>query len=128
MHMAVFDTLKFAERLKAAGVPEAQAKAEAEVISEALAEALSHRDLVTRDHLDMRIQEVCTEIQELRTELHKEIQEVRTEIQELRTEVRTEIQKVRAEIHQVRAELIRWMAGLMLAQVGAIVALVKLIG
>jgi len=35
-----FDTLKFAERLKAAGVPEAQAKAEAEALRDAFSEAL----------------------------------------------------------------------------------------
>ena len=91
MSMALFDTLKYVERLKATGVPEAQAKAEAEVLSEALAEAFSTRDLVTRDHLDHRIQEVRTEIQ------------------------------------SVRADLIRWMAGLMLAQAALVVSLIKLL-
>lgn len=42
-----FDTLKFVERLKAAGVPEAHAKAEAE----ALAEALAHSDVATQGDL-----------------------------------------------------------------------------
>jgi hypothetical protein len=32
MSTITFDTLRFAERLKAAGVPEAQAKAEAEAL------------------------------------------------------------------------------------------------
>lgn len=35
-----FDTLKFVERLKAAGAPEAQAKAEAEPLALALSEAM----------------------------------------------------------------------------------------
>ncbi len=124
MSMALFDTLKYVERLKATGVPEAQAKAEAEVLSEALAEAFSTRDLVTRDHLDHRIQEVRTEIQELRGDLRTEIHEVRgdlrTEIHEVRGDLRTEIQSV-------RADLIRWMAGLMLAQAGLVVSLIKLL-
>lgn len=36
MSAITFDTLKFVEKLKAAGVPEAQAKAEAEALSEVL--------------------------------------------------------------------------------------------
>ena len=35
-----FDTLRFAERLRMAGVPEAQAKAEAEALRDVLSEAL----------------------------------------------------------------------------------------
>ena len=42
-----FDTLKFVERLKAAGVPELQAKAEAE----AFAEILNTSDVATRRDL-----------------------------------------------------------------------------
>ena len=40
MSTITFDTLRFAERLKAAGVPEAQAKAEAEALRDVLSEAL----------------------------------------------------------------------------------------
>lgn len=47
------DTLKFANRLKAAGVPDKQAEAEAEAIAEVMAEAVSTSDLATkRDILD----------------------------------------------------------------------------
>ncbi len=42
MSMAIqFDTLKFVEKLKSAGVPEEQAKAEAEALATALAESAS---------------------------------------------------------------------------------------
>lgn len=40
MSTITFDTLKFAERLKAAGVPPAQAIAEAEALRDVLGEAL----------------------------------------------------------------------------------------
>lgn len=40
MATITFDTLKFVERLKAAGIPEAQAKAEAEALQSVFAEAL----------------------------------------------------------------------------------------
>ncbi len=47
MTTITFDTLKFVERLKAAGVPEAQAKAEAEALIEALdtADVATKRDI-----------------------------------------------------------------------------------
>ncbi|MCX8085317.1 MAG: hypothetical protein N3C63_00305 [Rhodocyclaceae bacterium] len=49
MATIAFDTLKFAERLKAGGVPEAQAKAEAEALAAALAEALDQQLASKRD-------------------------------------------------------------------------------
>lgn len=56
MSAVTFDTLKFANRLKAAGVPSQQAEAEAE----ALADALSASDIATR-----------TDLIELKTDLIK---------------------------------------------------------
>ena len=49
MNTATFDTLKVANRLKAAGVPDKQAEAEAEILGEALDNSL--RNLVTEDAL-----------------------------------------------------------------------------
>ena len=47
MAVVTFDTLKFVEKLKAAGIPEAQAKA----LSEAFREAQGEADLVTKRDL-----------------------------------------------------------------------------
>ena len=49
MSTLTFDTLKFANRLKAAGVPDKQAEAEAEVLGEAL--EVNLKNLVTEDML-----------------------------------------------------------------------------
>lgn len=49
MATLTFDTLKFARRLKEAGVPEQQAEAEAEVLSETL--EVNLKDLVTQSDL-----------------------------------------------------------------------------
>lgn len=50
---AVFDTLKYAETLKAAGLPEAEAKAHAQALAEALKEGTG--ELATRvDLLDVK--------------------------------------------------------------------------
>jgi hypothetical protein len=51
MSMAIqFDTLRFVEKLKSAGVPEAQAKAEAEALATALGESASGL-LATKDDI-----------------------------------------------------------------------------
>ena len=86
MVTVTFDTLKFVERLKAAGVPEEQAKAEAEALREALAETASNV-LATKD----------------------------------------DIRRVELLIAETTADLIKWMAGLLLAQAALVAALVKLL-
>ena len=50
MATITFDTLKFVEKLKAAGIPEAQAKAESEALQVVLAEALDSQ-LATKNDL-----------------------------------------------------------------------------
>lgn len=77
MSTITFDTLKFANRLKSAGVPPAQAEAEAE----ALAEALSSSDIATR-----------------------------------------------ADLLELKMDIVKWMIGLALAQIGLLIGiLVKLL-
>ena len=56
MATVTFDTLKFANRLKAAGVPERQAEAEAEALSEVF--AVNLRELATKDDLQHALKEL----------------------------------------------------------------------
>lgn len=51
MTTLTFDTLKFANRLKAAGVPDKQAEAEAEALAEALSESVKASDLTNKSDL-----------------------------------------------------------------------------
>jgi len=51
MSAITFDTLKYAEKLKAAGIPEAHAKAEAEALVSAFAEAMDAQ-LATRSDIN----------------------------------------------------------------------------
>jgi hypothetical protein len=53
MASAAFDTLGYFEKLKAAGVPEAQAKVQADTLREIIDDKL-----VTKDHLDIRLAEL----------------------------------------------------------------------
>ena len=51
MASITFDTLKYVERLRAAGVPEAQAKAESEALRDVLAEATDNT-LATKSDIE----------------------------------------------------------------------------
>jgi hypothetical protein len=55
MSTLAFDSLKFARRLKEAGVPDKQAEAQAEVMAETFGFYVDN--LVTRDYLDARFAE-----------------------------------------------------------------------
>lgn len=55
MSALAFDSLKFARRLKEAGVPEQQAEAQAEVMAETFGFYVDN--LVTKDYLDARFAE-----------------------------------------------------------------------
>lgn len=79
MTAVTFDTLKFAKKLEAAGLPVAQAEAIADAFREATSE-----ELVTRDYLDARLE-------------------------------------------AAKGDLIKWMAGLLIAQAAVVAALVKLL-
>ena len=79
MATITFDTLKFAKRLEASGLPSAQAEAIAEPFNDA-----TGTELVTKDYL-------------------------------------------KAEIEAAKSDLIKWIAGLLLAQAGLVTALVKLL-
>jgi len=60
MNAITFDTLKFAERLIAAGVPDAHAKAEATALSEVL--EINLKDIVTKDYLDYKLAEIKADL------------------------------------------------------------------
>ena len=83
MTTVTFDTLKFVEKLKAAGVPEGQAKA----MSEAFQEAQGELDVATK-----------------------------RDLKELKLKIETRFEGVRVELM-----LIKWMLGLLLGGVLALI-------
>jgi hypothetical protein len=99
MTTATFDTLGYFEKLKAAGVPEGQAKVQVEAMQD-----------IVRSHDETFRKELATK---------GDIQDVRSEIQD----VRNEIQDVRREIQEVKFELLKWMIGIAVAQIAISVAL-----
>ena len=60
MASITFDTLKFANKLKSAGVPDKQAEAEAEALSEVL--EVNFKELVTKEYLDTKFQQALAPI------------------------------------------------------------------
>ncbi len=93
MASVTFDTLKFSERLKSAGVPEAQAKAMAEAQRDVLAEALDST-LATKSDV---------------SGLQQSISDVKSELKQEMAEFRSEL------------KLIKWMLGLLLGGVIALI-------
>ncbi|MGH8563378.1 MAG: DUF1640 domain-containing protein [Gammaproteobacteria bacterium] len=87
MTAVTFDTLKFVETLRAAGVSEAQAKAMAQAFKDAQGEV----DVATK--ADLREFE----------------------------------HRMRAEIAALKGEIIKWVAGLLLAQAALVATLVRLL-
>lgn len=95
MAVATFDTLKFANTLKAAGVPAQQAEAQAVAFAEVI--QLNLKELVTKDDL----QQTAKDIRE-----------------DLKREIKDESLKVNAKIDTLYAKLVgemtllKWMFGL----------------
>ena len=106
--MPAFDTLKYAESLQAAGVPEIQAKAHARAASDAY---------------DVQLQRLATneDLRMLGVELRGEMAGLRSELTGLRTEMHSEFRGVRSEMDQLR-NMMRWIAGPSLIGIMATVA------
>lgn len=115
MTVATFDTLKYANKLKAAGVPGPQAEAEAEALADAL--HVNLRELVTRDDLKLTRDDLKRDIQDVR----REIQDVRRELKEemtvqrltLEKKVDVAITKLSGEIFTLRLMFGAIMTGIM---------------
>ena len=102
-----FDTLKYANKLKAAGVPDKQAEAEAEVLSEAL--EVNLKELVTKEDL------LATQ-----KDLHRDIGD-------LRRDMDARFAQVDARFVQLEQRLTIKLGTLMALSIGIVAALVKLL-
>jgi len=107
--LPVFNPLKFANRLKEAGIPEKQAEAEAEVLHEALAVQAQ------------AVSELEKQVKTLASDAKRDAEQMATkaDIAELRASTKTDIAEVRGDI-----KLLRWMLGILIAGVFAIAAAV----
>jgi hypothetical protein len=98
MSTLTFDTYKYAERLKQGGFSETQAQAGMEALQIALDESFDVRELATKQ-----------------------------DINALRHDIKTLELSTQVNIETIKSELIKWFAGLLIAQGAIIAALVKLL-
>ena len=122
MAIATFDTLKFANTLKAAGVPDKQAEAEANAFAEII--QIQVKDLATKADLDRQSEGLNREIAEVKKDLKQEIAEVKKdlkqEIADLRKEVTSDIEVLRAKMTG-EFLLLKWMITALITGVMAMV-------
>ena len=122
MAIATFDTLKFANTLKAAGVPDKQAEAEANAFAEII--QIQVKDLATTADLDRQSEGLNREIGDSKKDLKQEIAEVRKdlkqEIADLRKEVTSDIEVLRAKMTG-EFLLLKWMITALITGVMAMV-------
>lgn len=97
MASLAIDTLRYVKRLRAAGFSEEQAEVQAEALSEAVRESL-----VTK--LDLN-----------------------EAVEKLRVDIEKSANTLRIEMRDQHASLIRWLIPLLLGQLAAMAALVKLL-
>jgi len=112
MSTLTFDTLKFANRLKTAGVPPVQAEAEADALSEVFEANWS--ELSTK-----------ADLREVETNLRHEIGDVRHEIGDVRHEISDLRKDIDAKLANLKFELLKWLIGLTIAQAGLVIGLLK---
>lgn len=130
MIVATFDTLKFANTLKAAGVPDKQAEAQAVAFAEMV--QVNFKELATKEDLgllktdlDRLGEELREKLERLnkhtndnlervgsdaRNDLDRAVGELKRDIAELRTELKHDLQTMLSK-HQADSLLLKWMLG-----------------
>lgn len=101
MAVATFDTLKFANTLKAAGVPPQQAEAEAQAFAEVM--QLNLKELVTKDDLATTAKDVKQEITDAK-------REAKQDSRELEQRLTAKLESLALQ-HKGDLQVLRWMVG-----------------
>lgn len=110
MSALTFDSLEYARRLKAAGLPEPQAEVQAELMSEALTTFSSHlatrEDMtVIRDSIDQLCDSTSKSIEQLRQSTSESIGQLRQSSAQSLAHHGDMMQHLRDEMQQLREEM-----------------------
>ena len=108
MAVATFDTLKFANTLKAAGVPGQQAEAQAVAFAEVI--QVNFKDLVTKEDLALAKNELKQEIAQVRTESKQDSESLEQRLGSRIDLVVAEVKNLRTEL-KGEMTLLKWMFG-----------------
>ena len=122
MAVATFDTLKFANTLKTAGVPPQQAEAQAVAFAEVI--QLNFKELATKDDLDRATKATKDDLERVaetaKHDLDRAVNELKTELQAREQRLDAKIDKLDAKIDRLDAQnsgqmaLLKWMFGVAL--------------
>ncbi len=129
MQLLTFDTLKFARRLKEAGMEPHLAEEQAEALAEALAAKF---DVLVekRDLAELR-QELLKEIAALRKDMEAANAALRKDMEAanatLRKEIESEIASVRKEMQLLEQRLVIKLGAMLVVAIGVVATLVKLL-
>jgi hypothetical protein len=125
MHALTFDTLKFARRLKEAGMDphlaEEQAEALAEVLSAKFDTLVEKRDLA-----ELR-QELLREIASLRQEMESANAALRKDMEASDAALRQEMEAIRKEMQLLEQRLIIKLGAMLVVATGVLATLMKLL-
>src|SRR5260364_273188 len=127
MALPAFDTLRIANRLKAVGVPSAQAEAEAEVLSEVF--EVNLKELATKEDLRATKEDLRRENGDLRKDMDAKFAGVDAKFagvdakfagleQRFDSKLDRAVSGLRQEMSDMKFVLIKWIVGLGLAQTG----------
>ena len=130
MSSVLFDTHGFVKRLVGAGMPEQQA----EILAEEHARLLNER-LATKVDLEQQTALLQRDAAETKAELQRDLAETKAELQheiaKLRVELQRDMAEMKADLQRqmgdTKAEILKWVAGMIVAQVAVTVTLLRLL-
>ena len=139
MSTLTFDTLKFANRLKTAGVPSMHAEAEAEALSEVfeanLSELATKQDILEfatkQDIADLRrdVEGSTFALQQgfakLRHDMDARFHDMDARFHDMDAKLEKITVGLRNEMSEMKFELLKWIIGLAVAQTGLLLGLLK---
>ena len=128
MSAVAFDTLKFAQNLRdKANFSPAQAEGVSQAFSEAITDQLATRgdlaDLATKADMAALSAATKADMAALSAATKDDIADVRKEMGAFRLQVKDDFARLEVKIESTRSEILRWMFGLTLLILGAVLAI-----
>jgi hypothetical protein len=122
MNAANFDSLSYANRLKAAGMDAGLAEVQASAMTEVIQG--QSQNLSTKQEVQQLGQDLHKDMQSLRVELQKDMQSLRVELQKDMQSVRVDFQK---DMQLLEQRMVIKLGSLMVLAIGVVATLVKLL-
>lgn len=118
-----FDTYEYIEELKVSGIPDEQAKVQIKL----LARALQSEDIATKGNVKDLEASTTIEIEKVRGDIKALEASTAIEMEKIRVEIKALEASTKVSISESKTETIKWIAGILVAQAGFIIAAIKLL-